>query len=696
MYMISFKRKRNDSGEDVQATKQEKQPAHQTGTSTLSGPSLQLSSKYGIGAKLLLGMGYVPGRGLGSDGAGIVNPIETETRAKGVGIGMFRGMHPRSAGYDDDMYASSSDEEDLSTEQRALSSKYQQPVTFSANVQILKSSQEDELHLIKQRLQKLNYKYSEDELSIENLPKLKVLILRLSQKQAALAKAQQRHETLVNEQRTKQESLDAIDRLLEFLSSEQTTSKTNIDHENIMHVIDETLNCSFFSNFEKDKYLSLLLDMHAQTINVDLEYLLQENNALLAMLNQVISLVAYHPEFQNSLAYDVQDHSDLSFLQSSIYFLLSPSFEQFFQNLIIPSDLSTCVTLLLDYEDVLKFINYFDYLVAQHLSRKLIQSLKTHDLLENHQLLTFFKDFELILPDMMKVLLKDIVKEQFQEFLQTWYHSDVSEFPNDLLEIIKSDVYGDPCVDFYRDITKSEFVQRFFEQMWPKYFDLQQDLVEGQEKFVLYFVKTLFQWKTLIEEESFNIILYHCFNEIKKVIFQWYFFKRDTFHTEAMGWYEWIKSVFPAKNLYCKQQLFDIDQWLKNGPSGCIHDETRNLYDDLFSKAETYNQNYTVENIPLGKIECSFAEVVDKFCQEHDLLMAKRTAVCEPVLLEGVDAKEVHPLYVIQSLDSLGTNEIFEVLCLIKNDTLWIQSQDSANCDYFKPIILQDLLAYFT
>lgn len=83
---------------NVQITKKPSLPSF-TKSSSQYNPNLSestLAEKFGLGAKMLKKMGFVPGQGLGKDGTGISEPLQAKLRAKNAGLGYYGSEQTQS------------------------------------------------------------------------------------------------------------------------------------------------------------------------------------------------------------------------------------------------------------------------------------------------------------------------------------------------------------------------------------------------------------------------------------------------------------------------------------------------------------------------------------------------------------------------------------------------------------------------
>ncbi|KAG7859004.1 hypothetical protein KL919_003069 [Ogataea angusta] len=101
---LQFQRRRRAS-EDDESSEDERPGLGKPNSITDEQPLTDVDKQYGIGASLLRQMGYVEGKGLGKAEQGIVAPIETKMRPRGLGIG---GIDEKSSDTD------SSDDEPMS------------------------------------------------------------------------------------------------------------------------------------------------------------------------------------------------------------------------------------------------------------------------------------------------------------------------------------------------------------------------------------------------------------------------------------------------------------------------------------------------------------------------------------------------------------------------------------------------------
>ncbi|KAG7889931.1 hypothetical protein KL936_002605 [Ogataea polymorpha] len=98
---LQFQRRRRAS-EDDDSSENERPGLGRPTDAADERPLTDVDKQYGIGASLLRQMGYVEGKGLGKAEQGIVAPIETKMRPRGLGIGGIDEKSPEEVSSDDE------------------------------------------------------------------------------------------------------------------------------------------------------------------------------------------------------------------------------------------------------------------------------------------------------------------------------------------------------------------------------------------------------------------------------------------------------------------------------------------------------------------------------------------------------------------------------------------------------------------
>lgn len=302
----------------------------------------EMSKKYGIGAKLLSKMGYVAGQGLGKDGSGIAHPIQAEQRPMpSVGLGMMSSLGDKyNEGYD-----SSDDEEQAPRSQDVAFEKSDVKVMPKDN-KVQDRRHQTQLNRILSDLQ-------------SNLA-LKISPGFLERISSASFDRKVELERLANSLLNGQERITTIDDRIKILEAEVA----ELDDEGVLlYDIDESLKKSS-TILDKAACIMGLSDtdlvdsLLANTLRR--EYSMQDDIVVPTSenLDQLVELAEI-------LRYQMDTSStQLNRTQSTIYKLIFKRFVKFWEGFTVNKEQTNMmISLMLDFEPLLKFISCFDYVL---------------------------------------------------------------------------------------------------------------------------------------------------------------------------------------------------------------------------------------------------------------------------------------------------------------------------------------------
>ncbi|GAV47574.1 hypothetical protein ZYGR_0H04200 [Zygosaccharomyces rouxii] len=560
-----------------------------------------MTKKYGIGAKLLLKMGYKKGQGLGRDGSGISEPIEPEKRpVANAGLGSLSAAANNEE--ESESEATSSDDDMV----HPLHTKDHNTVDFQKTSITFPSEDISELEELARSLQircniGLPVKINQvDETRKNDLKKLGGELLDVQEQLDAIERRIPLVEPELSAMVNKEEQLKTI--------AECEPEAFEIKAHLILQASDRDLVDTLFADLLHSTFKKFWFNWDP----------LDSSNEVLKEFQPLISDVESHIEFP-----DISYNRTQTVIYRSIIEKLIP----FWQDFELTKDkINLIIQLILDYQPIFKLMNCEKYLFEKYISVKLIDALEKWDISGNHEGLPpsmWYFDLSFLILDETLQKLEEIVESKLYAYFDKWHHRRSKVIRRSDLMVIQ-DLLGE---EKFVDIIKTNFLPKFIDQLWDKYFDPVLELEDPSlDDGSLYYYQRLREYRLLFNTEDYKTLVGAAFNELNKILYQWLLYADDQDLSGAQWWFNsFINKIF-AQNDPIEVELEEIRRSLRffqdsNALNHPIHNDRLDLREEL--KLIDHDKKYNVQNIPLTRVSPTFRDVLGDYCEEKGFILEK-------------------------------------------------------------------------
>lgn len=565
--------------------------------------------KYGIGAKLMAKMGYVEGEGLGAHHQGILKPIETQVRKMGVGIG-----DSRTEDYNEDYDVSSDEEYYKEVPKKSLFQTIKEIESKGVTIpQWIKTVSDENSEIANKPFIALKKETDGNDIDFDEL---RLKLNEINDQLDDFMNDEKVNEYEVNElqndlQRT-DDNITQYNKLIGVLQECQSLEE-DVDEVILLDLVSKIRTFSSLSKIDVDKIIINILKPAITKIIDNWNPLnLDENEPIIETLLNWKSII---PEQKNL------DFNGLSYFDSLISSLWLTKIKEEFQNWSTAQP-NLAITLLLDWSEIIPD-QVFDFFATDVIVPKLIDAINTWNYKDdkNDETPPYVWIFEW--SGVLRTGIAEVEREfvsKYKGILTNW--DPINDIPVPGLNSFK-EIFGESK---FNELVNDQVLKKVIASFLNYEFRLNESDVAYEyrlmEKSCSFFhddelVKKL--WDLCFWNQWLHSI-HHKLTESTDTNFA-------DFAEYINKFYEFVKpQLNKESSSYFKKGLHLINQYLSASEITPFHQSysVDSIYSKI-SKSASLKSNtkapVEVSSIPSHKLTITFKDVLEKYCNEHNLFL---------------------------------------------------------------------------